>query len=104
MRGRALSVDVALESLTRQELPANCESLARLYVGDVEHQLARAPKNRALFLIGPSGAWRLDVGQLVAKFADGVRALERARELELGIAWPRPLHMAKASRGKRKAS
>lgn len=104
MRGRPLSVDVALESLTRLELPANCEPLARLYIGDAEHMLARAPKNRALFLIGPHGAWRLDVGQLVASFADGARALEREREIELGIEWPKRLRLAKSPRPRKRAS
>lgn len=103
MKGRALSVDVALESVTRLELPPNCEAIGRLYIGDVEHILARAPKNRALFLVGPYGAWRLDVGQLIAKFADGVRALERERELALGIEWPKRPRVVKRPRVKRAA-
>lgn len=90
-----MHVQLSLESITRLELPPNCEVLARSYVGDVEHALARAPKSRALFLIGPSSCWRLDVAQLVAGFADNLRALERQRELELGIELPKRLRLAK---------
>lgn len=104
MNGRALDLAVHLESLTRLELPPNCEPLTRLYVGDVEHTLARAPKSRALFLVGPYGAWRLDMGQLVATFADGVRALERARELELGIREPKAPYRAKLGRPRKRAA
>lgn len=103
MRGRSIAVNVALESITRLELPPNCEVLARSYVGDIEHALVRAPKNRALFLIAPESVWRLDVGQLVAGFADNLRALDRQRELELGIEWPRRLRLAKLPRARKRA-
>lgn len=99
-----MTVDVALESMTRLELPPNCEPIVRLYVGDIEHMLVRAPKNRALFLVGPSGAWRLDAAQLLAKFADGVRALERERDLELGIVGARPPYKSKLGKPRKRAA
>lgn len=103
MNGAALDVGVKLEAVTRLELPSNCEVISRMYVGDVEYALARAPKNRALFLIGPTSAWRLDVPQLLAGFADGLRRWDRQRELELGIEWPTRLRLAKAPKAKKRA-
>lgn len=99
-----MNVAVNLESLPRLALPPNCEIIARSYVGDVEHVLARAPKNRALFLIGPASFWRLDVAQLVAGFAENLRVFERERELELGIEWPKRLRLAKPPRARKRAS
>lgn len=103
MSAGALSVSVQLQTVTRAELPPNCEVLARSYVGDIEHALIRAPKSRALFLVGPSGVWRVDVAQLVAGFAENLRAWDRQRELELGIEWPKRLRLAKATTRKRSA-
>lgn len=85
MRADQLGVDVVLESVPRSALPANCELLARLYVGDVEYALARAPRDRAIFLLAQDVAWRLDVPRLLASFAEQLRAWDRQRELMLGI-------------------
>lgn len=98
-----LSVGVDLLVTSRAELPANCEVLARTYVGDVEHALVRGPKSRAIFLVGPTSVWRLDVAGLVANFVEQLRAWDRQRELELGIEWPRRLKLAKATTRKRSA-
>lgn len=98
-----LSVNVQLQVASRAELPANCEVLARTYVGDVAHALARAPKGRALFLVGPCSVWRLDVAALVAGFSENLRQWDRQRELELGIEWPKRLRLAKPRRVKRPA-
>lgn len=102
MSAATLAVNVALEAVPRAELPPNCEAITRLYNGDVEYMLARAPKNRALFLLGAGGAWRIDVAQLVATFADNLRAWDRQRELEAGIAWPKPLRLVKRPRGRKR--
>lgn len=103
MKADQLAVTMTLESVLPQLVPANCELLARLYVGDIEYALARAPKDRALFLIARGVAWRLDVPLLLATFADELRAWDRQRELMLGLrdgqapARPRLVKRKKAS-------
>lgn len=85
MKADQLGVDVTLESVPRQVLPANCELLARMLVGDFEYALVRAPRGRELYLLAAGVAWRLDVPLLLAKFADELRSWDRQRELALGI-------------------
>jgi hypothetical protein len=80
-----LAVGVTLTSLPRQSLPDNCEVVARLYVGDVDYALVRAPRDRELFLMSGGVAWRVNVPALLATFADELRAWDRQRELMLGI-------------------
>lgn len=85
MKADQLAVTMTLESVLPQLVPANCELLARLYVGDLEYALARAPKDRALLLVARGIAWRLDVPLLLATFADELRAWDRQRDLLLGV-------------------
>ena len=85
MKADQLAVGVTLESVPVGLVPPNCELLARTYVGDLEYALARAPRDRALFLLANGVAWRLNVPLLLANFADELRALDRNRELMLGI-------------------
>jgi len=85
MKADQLAVSATLESVPVAVLPPNCELLARLYVGDLEYALARAPRDRALFLVAAGVAWRLDVPALLASFAEELRAWDRQRELMLGV-------------------
>ena len=85
MKADQLAVGVTLESVPAAVLPPNCDVLSRLYVGDLEYALVRAPRDRALFLVAMGVAWRLNVPGLLASFAEELRAWDRERELILGI-------------------
>lgn len=103
MKADQLAVGVTLESVPVSLVPANCELLARTYVGDLEYAVARAPKDRALFLLAAGVAWRVNLPLLLANFADELRAWDRNRELMLGIQAGRVTRRPRLVNGKRRA-
>lgn len=86
MRGAKLTLEIPLEALTREAMPANVDVIGRAYVGDQCFGLALDPKNRALYLLSLTGYWRLDAGQLIAVFADALREWDRELEIARGVA------------------
>jgi hypothetical protein len=79
MKNITTPLEVAITRIPREQLPNNCEILARICVGDLEYGLARDPFNRTLFLLSVPGVWRLDIPLLLASFVDAERAFEVER-------------------------
>lgn len=79
MKGIQIALDVRVASVSRLQIPPNCDVLVRTFVGDVMYGLVREPNNRGLYLLSPSGAFHLDTQQLVATFADAVREWDHDR-------------------------
>lgn len=84
MKQSAIRIELPLEAVTTSAMPANCEVLARAYVGDLQFGLARDPKNRGLYLLSLDGYWYLDTQRLVSAFAEALRDLDRELALARG--------------------
>lgn len=84
MKGSRLSLELDVFGVLANQLPPNCEVLARHYNGDLCFGLLREPHNRELFLVSPWGFWKLDIAQLVTTFGDQVAEWKRGDDVSHG--------------------